>query len=319
MSNGFPSLTGAHEDLEEGFWSSFSNVMMVILKIFLLVIVLMALNNRNLLDDLQNSVRAKDSARQAAEQANLEAQKAAEQAQQATRQAEFQLKANATLEEQLDYLQQRTSSLEMELLRSRAEAEQARTISADKDAALTELQNKAQEQESALATRDKTLDDLQKQFASIMVERERTQSELADARDSAASKESELATLRAKADESEKQLLSLQGEYTELDSKYQKLLRPARSAKGKQVVEVVYSKSGYSIRKPGESSSRSTSRSALENELAGLKNQYGSELYVKVIIPNDSGLSYNEAWRFTNDMLGKYDYYHQPDNSKPAE
>jgi hypothetical protein len=32
---------------------------------------------------------------------------------------------------------------------------------------------------------------------------------------------------------------------------------------------------------------------------------------VKVIIPGDSGLSYNEAWNFTRDILSKYDYYYQ--------
>ena len=67
MNSGFPSLTGGQDDLEEGFWSSFSNVMMVILKIFLLVIVIMALNNRNLLDDLKHSVRAQEVAQQEAE------------------------------------------------------------------------------------------------------------------------------------------------------------------------------------------------------------------------------------------------------------
>lgn len=298
MSGGFPSLTGANEELEEGFWSSFSNVMMVILKIFLLVIVMMALNNRNLLEDLKNSVRAQDAATQAAEQANLEAQKAAEQAQQAsvqaqqaTQQAEFQLKANATLEEQLEYLQQRTATLEMDLLRSRAEVEEARTSSTSKDAELAGLQALNREQTDTLGLRDKAIVELQ--------------TNLND-------KNTQLSGLQTKVDESEKKLLSLQGEYSELDSKYQKLLRPARSAKGKQVVEVVYSKSGYSIRKPGEAASRSIGRPALESELAGLKTQYGTELYVKVVIPDNSGLSYNEAWRFTNEMLTKYDYYSAP-------
>jgi hypothetical protein len=34
---------------------------------------------------------------------------------------------------------------------------------------------------------------------------------------------------------------------------------------------------------------------------------------VKVIIPEDSGLSYNEAWTFTQDILTSYDYYYQDD------
>lgn len=312
MNTSFPSLSGGHDDMEEGFWSSFSNVMMVILKIFLLVIVMMALNNRNLLDDLKLSVREQEVAKQEAQQAAAEAQKSA-------RMAEFQLKENATLEEQLDYLQQRSSALEIELLRSRAETEEARTSSSSQSAELARLQALTGEQVGIIASRDKTVNDLQSQFAGLMVERERTQSELMAARDSASSKESELASLRTKVDESEKKLLSLQGDYTSLDQKYQKLLQPARSSKNKQVVEVVYQKGGYSIRKPGEATHRGVGRDVLESELGSLKAQYGTELYVKVIIPDNSGLSYNEAWRFTNDMLSKYDYYHQPDSSKPAE
>ena len=299
MSSGFPSLSGGGgEDLEEGFWSSFSNVMMVILKIFLLVIVLMALNNRNLLDDLKHSVRAKEAAQQQAEQASIEAEKAAQQAQQASEKAEFQLKANASLEDQLEYLQQRVASLEMDLLSSRAETEQARNTNSSRDTELTRLQALTAQQVDSLAEKDRSLNGLQADLAA---------------------KTTELTGLRVQVDDSQKKLLSLQGEYTSLDQKYQKLLRPARSAKGKQVAEVVYSKAGYTLRKPGEAAARGVGRPALEDELAGLKAQYGSQLYVKVVIPDNSGLSYNEAWRFTNDMLSKYDYYQQPDSSTKVQ
>ena len=299
MSSGFPSLSGGGgEDLEEGFWSSFSNVMMVILKIFLLVIVLMALNNRNLLDDLKHSVRAKEAAQQQAEQASIEAQKATQQAQQASEKAEFQLKANASLEDQLEYLQQRVASLEMDLLSSRVETEQARNTNSSRDTELTRLQALTAQQADSLAEKDRSLNGLQADLAA---------------------KTTELTGLRVQVDDSQKKLLSLQGEYTSLDQKYQKLLRPARSAKGKQVAEVVYSKAGYTLRKPGEAAARGVGRPALEDELAGLKAQYGSQLYVKVVIPDNSGLSYNEAWRFTNDMLSKYDYYQQPDSSTKVQ
>lgn len=291
MNQGFPSLSGQQEDLEESFWSSFSNVMMVILKIFLLVIVMMAINNRNLLDNLRHSVKAQEDARQ-------QAQKAAADAQKANQMAEFQLQENATLEEQLDYLQQRNSALEMDLLHSRAETESVRTASSEREAELTRLQTLNQEQATTLAQRDQSVTALQAQLDG---------------------KTTEMADLQSRVDTSEKKLLSLQGEYTELDQKYQKLLKPARSSKGKQVVEVVYSKGGYSIRKPGESALRAVGRSALEDELSALKAQYGTDLYVKVIIPDNSGLSYNEAWRFTQDMLSRYDYYHQPDTGKSAD
>ena len=38
--------------------------------------------------------------------------------------------------------------------------------------------------------------------------------------------------------------------FDELDKKYQKLVRPARSPKNKQVAEVIYQKGGYSVRSP---------------------------------------------------------------------
>lgn len=301
MSDGhfsFASLISARDEYEESFWPSFTDIMMVITMIFLIITVAVVLSNTRLLDELRHSMMAEQTAQQEAQKAAQEAQQAAQQAQKATQVAEFQLKANATLEEQLEYLQQRSATLEMDLLRSRAETEEARNVSSSKDIELTRLQTLTQEQASSLTQREQSFNMLQTELTS---------------------KNTEMLGLRTKVDESEKKLLSLQGEYTELDSKYQKLLKPARSAKGKQVVEVIYSKSGYSIRKPGEVAPRSVARAALESELGGLKAQHGTDLYVKVIIPDNSGLSYNEAWRFTNDMLTRYDYYNQPDSIKPTQ
>lgn len=298
MSGGFPSLSGGQEELEEGFWSSFSNVMMVILKIFLLVIVIMALNNRNLLDDLQHSVRAKENAQQAAQEAASHAQQAERAAAKAAQVAEYRLQEKATLEEQLEYLQQRVSSLEMELLQSQAETEQVRSSGANQAAEVARLQQANQAQADSLSLKEKSLVDLQTELNN---------------------KGAEIAGLRTKVDESEKKLLSLQGDYSALDEKYQKLLRPVRSSKNKQVVEVTYGKGGYSIRPPSDAAAHGVGRDGLDSELAALKARYGNELYVKVIIPGNSGLSYNEAWRFTNDVLSKYDYYYQPDHSTPAE
>jgi hypothetical protein len=45
--------------------------------------------------------------------------------------------------------------------------------------------------------------------------------------------------------------------------------------------------------------------------LKQLKDTYKDILYVKIIIPDNSGLSYNEAWDFMSGMLDKYDYYYQ--------
>ena len=287
----FASLISGRDEFEESFWPSFTDVMMVITMIFLIVTVAVVLTNTRLLDDLRHSVKAEQSAQQSAQKAAEEALQASRQAQKAEQLAEFQLKANASLEEQLEYLQQRSSSLEMELLRSRAAAEATASAASERDALLSRLEAQQSEYGNTLKLREQSIAILQTELNS---------------------KNTEIAGLTSKADQSEKQLLSLQGEYTELDQKYQKLLKPARSSKGKQVVEVVYSKSGYNIRKPGEATLRNIGRAALDAELSALKAQHGTELYVKVVIPDNSGLSYNEAWRFTSEMLAKYDYYTAP-------
>ena len=287
----FASLISGRDEFEESFWPSFTDVMMVITMIFLIVTVAVVLTNTRLLDDLRHSVKAEQSAQQSAQKAAEEALQASRQAQKAEQLAEFQLKANASLEEQLEYLQQRSSSLEMELLRSRAAAEATASAASERDALLSRLEAQQSEYGNTLKSREQSIAMLQTELNS---------------------KNTEIAGLTSKADQSEKQLLSLQGEYTELDQKYQKLLKPARSSKGKQVVEVVYSKSGYNIRKPGEATLRNIGRAALDAELSALKAQHGTELYVKVVIPDNSGLSYNEAWRFTSEMLAKYDYYTAP-------
>ncbi len=287
----FASLISGRDEFEESFWPSFTDVMMVITMIFLIVTVAVVLTNTRLLDDLRHSVKAEQSAQQSAQKAAEEALQASRQAQKAEQLAEFQLKANASLEEQLEYLQQRSSSLEMELLRSRAVAEATASAASERDALLSRLEAQQSEYGNTLKLREQSIAMLQTELNS---------------------KNTEIAGLTSKADQSEKQLLSLQGEYTELDQKYQKLLKPARSSKGKQVVEVVYSKSGYNIRKPGEATLRNIGRAALDAELSALKAQHGTELYVKVVIPDNSGLSYNEAWRFTSEMLAKYDYYTAP-------
>ena len=113
----------------------------------------------------------------------------------------------------------------------------------------------------------------------------------------------------------EQQMVALQNEYSELQIKYDKLFRPARSAKGKHVVTVRYWKENdyYQLRYQGRGRRglQRHQRKELHRSLTELKEKHGNKLYVKLIIPDDSGLSYNEAWGFTVEILDKYDYYHQ--------
>ena len=66
----------------------------------------------------------------------------------------------------------------------------------------------------------------------------------------------------------------------------------------------------FRSRDTGQSSSAVVSKKQLHSRLAKLKKQYGKNLYIRLIFPEDSRLSYNDAWKFSKDILGKYDYYH---------
>jgi len=112
-----------------------------------------------------------------------------------------------------------------------------------------------------------------------------------------------------------RQLLSLKGKYEVVKSKYEELVKPARSAKGKYIAQVFYikGKNGKIIRfkQPGDSGFTNLPLSEVEKRLSRLKAQKGKDLYVQIIIPQDSGLTYNEAWDFMRKLLVKYDYYYQ--------
>lgn len=318
-NNSLLQIQDAHE---ENFWPSFSDVMMVILMTFLLVTVSVLLSNTRLLQDLRSNIAAKDQARQV---------------------AATTLKENATLEEQLDYYRQQLNSTETELLRSQTLAEQTRSTLSSTQAELKQAKNLAATQASTLAARATQLTGLQQTLSSATATTERLQTELKATKDAQAAETSQLrtelaqaqenltktqaenaeqattlTTLRTQIEENRKELESLEGDYSQLDEKYQKLVKPSRSSKGKKVVEVMYTTNGYSLRKPGDASYQTVNASQLNTALSDLKLNHGNDLYVKIVIPSNSGLSYNQAWAFTRDTLAKYDYYYQEDKSVPA-
>ena len=110
-------------------------------------------------------------------------------------------------------------------------------------------------------------------------------------------------------------VLVLKGEYETVLSKYEELIKPARSPQGKYIASVYYVKgeNGNVIRyrEPGDDEFSRLSLEEVELRLDKLKQEKGADLYVKIIIPEDSGLAYSEAWEFMRNLLVKYDYYYQ--------
>jgi hypothetical protein len=103
--------------------------------------------------------------------------------------------------------------------------------------------------------------------------------------------------------------------YSFLEEKYHKLISPARSPLGKKVVTVHYSRrdGDYRIlfKDLNTTEFKTVKAQQLHRRLTQLKNQWQDKLYVKIIIPEVSGLTYNETWSFTKDILSRYDYYYQ--------
>ncbi len=104
----------------------------------------------------------------------------------------------------------------------------------------------------------------------------------------------------------------LRERHSNLESKYNRLVRPARSTVGRFVVEVHFRKEGDSYRyalRPASGVETPVTEAELHQQLTALKARYGDKLYTKVML--DNSLSHGEAWRFTSKIHNRYDYYYQ--------
>jgi chromosome segregation ATPase len=294
----------------DSFWPSFTDIMMVVVMIFMIASVVLMLRNWELVRTLRDTIESE---------------------RQAEALALSMTETSATLEEQLAQAQHENSELRMRLMRANEisrntreqlsqQQQQLLSLQADKQRLTASLQqaqrdvqlheDKVRQSEARYTQLVDVRDTLEQRLQQVLAQ-------LSQEEQKSHEQATELAELRQGNSLTEEQLSLLQGEYDDLRVKYDKLVKPARSAQGKHVVTVRYWKEGkyYQIRikDSGENDYRSVSRKELHQELSKLKDRYGGNLYVKLIIPDDSGLSYNEAWGFTFDILKKYDYYHQDD------
>ena len=312
---------------EGSFWPSFTDIMMVITMIFLMATSLLVVRNWQLVSELRESVAAEQIASQLIETTFLE---------------------NSTLEERLANAEQGNSILRLRLLKRNKELQVSNNslrqqkfyidaIEADNErlnkslsASVTALtlanteidtikalqqtlntQVLTMEQQLRLSTVEKNSLELQlgKVQSEVLESKQAQQKNIADL-----TQQKQLLTLEI--DAYNQQMLMLKSDYETVKSKYEKLIKPARSAKDKYIAEVYYNIKGtdsevirYKV--PGDSNFVDLSLAEVEKRLSKLKQEKGNDLYVKVIIPTDSGLTYNEAWEFMRNLLAKYDYYYQ--------
>jgi chromosome segregation ATPase len=311
MAEGFIDLRQHSETgiTHVSFWPSFTDIMMVVVVIFMMASSVLILRNMALVRDLRATIDAQHSAEEAARSAS---------------------QTSATLEEQLAQTQNELSQLRMRLMRaneinqSRSEEisrQEQRLLALETDkqqlaVSLQQARREAQLHQDQLTQTQAEYAQLNEAQATLKTRLQDVLSQLSQTEKNNEAQASELAEFRQQRALSDQQLVSLQGEYDDLRNKYDKLIRPARSAVGKHVVSVRYFKEDNKIQillKESEDDPdyQSVSTDQLNKRLAKLKDTYSGNLYVKVIIPENSGLSYSEAWNFTYDLLRKYDYYHQ--------
>jgi len=331
MDSAFPSIGGSHAGIggENSFWPSFTDIMMVITMIFLMATTILVVHNWQLVAELQESITAEQIAFQMIESTSQE---------------------NATLEERLANAEQSNSILRLRLLKKDEELDLAQIAIREQETRIAsmELQNSElifslDQTQTQLATANLEIDTattqseelsrqlagLNQQLAQQQLENDQTMALLDTARkqieglsesskrqqQSIAQLTQDKALLNQEIESYNQQLLTLKGDYETVKSKYEELIKPARSARGKYIAQVYYvkGKSGNVIRykQPGDKGFSTLSLAEVETRLAQLKREHGKNLYVKIIIPEDSGLTYNEAWEFMRSLLVKYDYYYQ--------
>ena len=331
MYSGFPSIGGSHAGIggENSFWPSFTDIMMVITMIFLMATSILVVRNWQLVAELQESVAAERIASQMIESTSQE---------------------NATLEERLANAEQSNSILRLRLMKKEEESLLAQTAIREQESSIaslelrnSDLQLSLRQTQSRLEAANFEIDattaqfkDLSSQIAGLeqQLVQQRFESEQASKQLDAAREQieglaqsnrrqqqsisqltQEKALLSQEIEAYNQQLLTLKGDYETVKSKYEELIKPARSARGKYIAEVYYVKSqaGNVIRyrQPGDEEFSRLSLTQVEKRLAQLKLKHGKDLYVKIIIPQESGLTYNEVWDFMRNLLVKYDYYYQ--------
>ncbi|MCZ6471283.1 MAG: hypothetical protein O6649_08000 [Gammaproteobacteria bacterium] len=313
----------------DSFWPSFTDIMMVITMIFLMMTSLLVVHNWQLVAELRESIEAE---------------------QLATQMIETTTEVNVTLEERLANAEQSNSILRLRLMKKDEELRLANDALRQQESNIIALEienidfrESLEQANTAIATANLEIDkvttdyqDLQRQLASLSaqlsqqkLENEQTKILLSSARSkiesltrSSQSQQENITSLKQEKillareiDAYNRQLLTLKGDYEVVKSKYEELIKPARSAKGKFIAEVYYirGESGEIIRykQPGDDGFVDLPLAEIEKRLAKLKAEKGKDLYVKIIIPQNSGLSYNEAWNFMRNLLVKFDYYYQ--------
>lgn len=290
-------------------WPSFTDIMTVILMIFMLTMIVVIIKNSNLAQQLR--IREK--------RVKLVEKSLAESKQ-----------VQADLKIFIMNLEEKLRAKEMEIILFGDEKKVMQSSLEAKIAIISALKGEIKEFEEDIKKLEEEIESSEAETAQLKKESERRIAEISEKTkkqieefnrkfaalmDQLSKNTDTIVILDAEKKDLELTLAKQRQAYSILEEKYHKLIRPARSPLGKKVVAVHYSRinSKYRIlfKDLNSTDFKEVDSQQLHQRLRLLKNDLQDNLYVKIIIPEDSGLSYNEAWSFTKDILSRYDYYYQ--------
>ena len=293
QNNGFVDLRMHHQQQgDEGFWPSFTDIMTVILMIFLLAMLTLLIRNMDLVNQLRQSLLAEQQASQ--ELASTSSQ-------------------NSELNQKLSRLENEVAMMRMQLMDVGDEKVKAEAKLKAAQLELVHFRQMQQQWQLAESTLRQQLGSTQQQYSALEQQQAALKLQWDALQMSLDEKSNAYAQLMQQTGTQKEQLDRLQQEYADLDEKYKKLIRPARSTLGKYVVMVRYQKTDgkltVEMKESKDTEFRQVTGIEMHKQLAVLQKQHRKDLYVKIVFPDDSGLSYNEAWNLTESLLKMYDYY----------
>jgi len=277
----------------DSFWPAFTDIMMVVVIIFLLTSMLLMVKNWELLDQLRNSMAAEEQAEKIIHDTYEE---------------------NATLEEQLAQSQNEISVLRMQLMLAAEQSDALNVTLEEKENQIVivlsdnlQLKNSANKNEKTISSLHSNVSAMEDKLSQISIDVAQKQEALDE-------KSQQIMIITQQRNTQSRRLSSLEDDFGSLQVKYDKLIRPARTAKGKYVVSVNFERINGQERIRFKDSSSSkyavVTQKQLHSKLEKIKKQHPDKLYIKIVIPKESGLTYSEAWTFMKSLLHKYDYYY---------
>ena len=204
MNEEFVDLRRGHLS-SESFWPSFTDIMMVVVMIFLLTSMILMVKNWELLDQLRNSMAAEEQAEKIILDTSQE---------------------NATLEEQLAQAQNEISMLRMQLLQASEHSDQLNIELDDKDRQIAivlsdnaKLNNAVNKNENQIASLSSQLSAMQNNLTQLNIDIEQKQNTLDEERQ-------KIIIITKERDKQLHKLSSLEDDFGSLKVKYDKLIKP---------------------------------------------------------------------------------------------